>query len=48
MIKKLEKLNFDGEKDKNEIMIGSIISRVKTGNDDIQEINQNLRDLEFA
>ena len=29
-------------------MIGSIISRVKVGNDDIIEINQDIRNKEYA
>ena len=40
IVTKLENLNIDeiGQKSENEIMIGSIISRVKIGNDDIMEI----------
>ena len=46
VVTKLENLNIDeiGLKSENEIMIGSIISRVKVGNDDIIEIRQHIRD----
>ena len=42
----METMNL--EKSDNEIMIGSIISRVKMGNDDLYEISKKLREIEYS